>query len=206
MASFQLKSPDPKEAIVSRFSLLASRNGYCIPNINTVGSLKARTLPMHQLHLITFQDVHEQWWSYTCFLEQNEIGLWYVGSSGGNPTSSKLLAREGDPDPFIYLRGGQQTKSSKQGVTYNFRAGGEVVAKEQPIVRVRLLSAIGSVLEDTVQDDLVLFVSEHYTPFPMEAELYTSSGTMVSKQPVFTFSPVPAALSVKGFFHPGHEW
>jgi len=65
---------------------------------------------------------------------------------------------------------------------------GEVVANGLAIVRVRLLSANGVILEDTVEDGLVVFLSNQPLVPPVQAELYDRAGELVKSQTVFQMS------------------
>jgi hypothetical protein len=69
-----------------------------------------------------------------------------------------------------------------------FYAYGEVVDHGFDIVRVRLISPNGLMLEDTVQDGLVLFVSDQPIFTPLQAELYNRTGQLVSSQTVLPMS------------------
>ena len=60
-----------------------------------------------------------------------------------------------------------------------FWAGGRVLDNGLDVVRVRLISENGIVLEDTVQDRLALFVSNKWVERPLKVELYDRSGKMV---------------------------
>jgi len=69
-----------------------------------------------------------------------------------------------------------------------FYAYGEVVDHGFDIVRVRLISPNGVVLEDRVQDGLVLFFSDQPVFTPLQAELYNRTGQLVSSQTVLQMS------------------
>src|SRR5215469_12418908 len=61
-----------------------------------------------------------------------------------------------------------------------FYVYGEVVDHGFDITRVRLISPNGVALEDTVQDGLVLLVSDQPIFTPLQAELYNRAGDLVS--------------------------
>ena len=65
-----------------------------------------------------------------------------------------------------------------------FYAFGEVFNKGDPVVRVRLLDSGGLVLEDSPQDDIVLFWSGQLPTYPLQLELYNDFGAIVSRQRV----------------------
>ena len=58
-------------------------------------------------------------------------------------------------------------------------AGGRVLDQGLGVIRVRVLSANNIVLEDTVQDGLVLFVTDQEVRGPLRVELYDRSGNVV---------------------------
>jgi hypothetical protein len=75
--------------------------------------------------------------------------------------------------PWVNLGGG--------GWPGQFYAGGEVLFQEQEVVRVRLRAANGTELEDSVEDGIVLFVTDHEVRMPVYAELFDGGGNLVSQ-------------------------
>ncbi|MBV9257743.1 MAG: hypothetical protein JO215_06970, partial [Ktedonobacteraceae bacterium] len=51
--------------------------------------------------------------------------------------------------------------------------------------RVRLVASNGTVLEDTVQDAIVLFVTDARVELPLQAELYDREDRLVATHKVF---------------------
>jgi hypothetical protein len=193
------KTFDPKEAIENRLRFYASRARPCVPNMATLRFLKARVLPAHQLHPVTFEDTAGQLWYSTFFLSQREDGSWYVKTAGGSGDHEQVAPSAIQDRPWVHLGGGQQTRLPGRGsLSYEFLAGGEVMDQGFDIVRVRLLGPNGHVLEDTVQDGLVLFWSDQYIGMPLQAELSNRAGEVVSSHSVLTF-PSPESLSAERF-------
>lgn len=64
-----------------------------------------------------------------------------------------------------------------------FWAGASFLDPSLDAERVRLIFQEGIVLEDTVQDDLVLFITEEKVTRPSSAEFYDRSGNMLGVQP-----------------------
>jgi hypothetical protein len=60
-------------------------------------------------------------------------------------------------------------------------AGGHVIDNGLDVARVRLTGSNGQVLEDTVDDGLVLFVTDQKVRVPVQIELYNRSGEVVGK-------------------------
>ena len=66
-----------------------------------------------------------------------------------------------------------------------FWAGGFVRDNGFDVAQVRLISDQGLVFEDTVQDGIVLFVSDQNTSRPVRIEFYNHSGNLVGTQHMF---------------------
>jgi hypothetical protein len=67
---------------------------------------------------------------------------------------------------------------------HQFYAGGKVEHNGQEVARVRLLSANGIVLEDSVDNDIVLFLDDRYIDTPLQAQLYDHQGALVETHQV----------------------
>ena len=68
-------------------------------------------------------------------------------------------------------------------------AGGRVLDNGLNVVRVSLISNNGIALEDTVQDSLVLFVSDQWVQRPLRVELYDPSGNLVGTHQALPWKP-----------------
>lgn len=55
--------------------------------------------------------------------------------------------------------------------------------RSQEVVRVRLISSDGVVLEDKVQDGLVMFIASQKIHFPIQVEIYDQVGKLVGNHP-----------------------
>jgi hypothetical protein len=62
---------------------------------------------------------------------------------------------------------------------------GLVVKNGFEVTRVRLVDGLGLEMEDTVEDDLVLFLSERPVRRPVEARLYDSAGRLVGQHNLY---------------------
>jgi hypothetical protein len=157
--------------------------------METLRFLNAHAIPMHQLHYVAFEDIEKQPWRFTCFLNQHEDGSWYVKTSTGNREPVQQLAR--DSHPAVQLQWGLSKLPTLGGRSASeFYAGGEVIDAGFDIVRIRLVSANGIVLEDLVENGLVLFWSDQEVILPVQAELYNRSGELVISQSTLTFPPL----------------
>ncbi|SRR6266566_5803630 len=174
---------DAKEVIRNGLEFSASQWRFTQFDMATIQFLKARCVPLYQVHYVSVQETTGQRWHFTFLLTQKE-GLWCVKTSGGGP-EGVLNEPQGLHDcPWVRL----ETLS----MANEFYAFGEVLDKSYHIARVRLLEPGGLVLEDTVQDGFVLFYSEQPpTVPPIQLELYNNSGILISRQ-TQTHKPFPS--------------
>jgi hypothetical protein len=123
--------------------------------VQTIRFLQERTLPDLRLHAVTFEneDGRQDWWF--CCVRQYLPGHWR-SAGGANFHPAKNISRE---HPWINLAGGWNRDF--------LWAGGRVLDNGLDVVRVRLISENGIVLEDTVQDGLALFLSNQWVERPL---------------------------------------
>lgn len=177
MSPFSPRTSDPKEAIRDRLRFYASRGHPCIPEMDTIQTLKAHGIPGHQLHSVTFQDTSGTRWYFTYFLNQREDGTWLVKTSGGSREHEQVAPQ------------GTWANLRCSFIANEFQAGGEVFDHGRDITRVRLISSNNRILEDTVQNSLVLFWSHEEIRLPLQAEFYNRSGELVASEEVCKVSP-----------------
>lgn len=136
----------------------------------TIRFVKERHLVQRQLHYVTFEDEEGRQLHFTCDVIADKSGSWkvqgYSGGAGRGPQRSSPWANLGGS-------GGKQ-----------FYAGGRVEDNGQEVVRVRLISANGILLEDNVDDGVVLFLDDRSIRTPLQAELYDSQGKLVGTHQV----------------------
>jgi hypothetical protein len=157
-----------------RFQGELRRGGGLGARDGTIRFFQERRLPDRQLHEITFEDEagqHEHW---LCFVVQDQQGGWRMGG-GANVSDAKHAP--GRDHPWANLAGG--------GWEDRFWAGGRVLDNGLDVVRVRLISKNGKVLEDLVQDGLVLFITDQKIQVPVQVELYDRAGNLVGTHPCF---------------------
>jgi hypothetical protein len=134
----------------------------------TVQFHKQRAISGRQVHALTFEDHDGRSWHWIDQVIQNEAGSWWI--MGGSGWSGAPTVR---PRPWANLAGG--------GWPHRFFAGGSVLDADAGVVRVRLQSAGGLVLEDTVDDGLVLFITDQALHVPATVELYDRAGALVGR-------------------------
>ena len=135
--------------------------------VQTIRFLQERTLPGLQLHAVTFEneDGQQEWW-FCCVQQYLPDHWWSVGGVNFDP--AEKISRE---HPRVNLVGGWSEDF--------FWAGGCVIDNDLDVVRVRLISENGIVLEDIVQDGLAIFLSDQWVERPLQVELYDRSGKLV---------------------------
>src|SRR5258707_5348463 len=170
-----VESSNPQEVIRNGLQLLVSRQWPFAPlDLTTIQFLKARCVPGYQLHYVAVQNTAGQQWRFTFFFIQKE-GVWCVKSLTGGPENVLDEPPELRDSPWIRLE--------TLLILNDFYAFGEVFDKGNHIVRVRLRDSGSFVLEDTVKDGIVLFYSNQLPTIPpLQLELYTTSGIIVSRQ------------------------
>jgi len=148
--------------------------------VESIQFRKERSIPQRQVYAVTFEDEKGMQWHLICSMMQNADGQWFLASAGGGGGGSS------DKDSW---RGPQRSHAwanlAGGGWEDHFWAGGYVSDNGTPVAKVRLTSSNGQVLEDTVQDDLVLFVTDQKIQVPMEAKLYGLSGELIGEHSLF---------------------
>ncbi len=146
-----------------------------VVDLATVRFVKERRAPTRHVYHVTYEAVdprlgsepHEYYMTYD--VVQVAAELWETrGSNGGAGVPSWT-------EPTVNLGGG--------GWPDRFSAGGVLVAAPT-VVRVRLQFGNGVVLEDTVDNDVVVFVTDEIVEPPTTAVLLDTNGAEVRRHPV----------------------
>lgn len=138
---------------------------------DAVRFVKKRGSPTHQLWYVTCEgeggpDGKTQW-HWTMLARREKLGSWSAqGVAGGS----------GDP-PVL---GHAWANLGGNWGSHGFLAGGTVEDAGKTVVRVLLIDAEGRMFEDTVDDGVVLFMSEEPVAMPMRVELHDSAGRVVA--------------------------
>src|SRR5581483_2583496 len=119
----------------------------------TVRFVKERSLPRRQVHFVTFKDEEEREMHFACSVTQDEQGEWKFRGSAGGGGGGKIVREQ----PWANLAGSWP---------YDFYAGGYVIDNGLDVVRVRLTASNGVVMEDSVDDGIVLFLSDQMVEVP----------------------------------------
>jgi hypothetical protein len=192
--------PDPKQAIIDHISRplaplepspplppniqlqgkpgMIRRGGGLGAKAETVRFLQERSLRDRQLHLVVFENEEGKQGQWLCCVLQDVSSYW---SFAGGANVGSVETMPGRSYPWANLAGGWKGNL--------FWAGGRVLDNGMNVVRVRLISDNGIVLEDTVQDGLVLFVSDQWVQRPLRVELYDNAGNVVGTHQALPWKP-----------------
>lgn len=131
---------------------------------------KMRQVGQRQLHAVTFENHAGQRMRFICCVRSDDAGVWrFDGGAGGHADSSPHRDH-----PWANLGGG--------GWPHQFYAGGQVLDDGGVVMRVRLRTANGVTLEDTVgEDGIVLFLNDDETHVPLSVELLDGGGQIVAQ-------------------------
>ena len=122
--------------------------------LDSVHILKQRALPGRQLYGVAFRDA------------QGRDLFCAGGGLGGSPRWETPRANLG---------------GSPGGGTSGAYFGGFVESDPAgEVTRVRLVSADGVILEDTVEEGMILFLADRPVDLPLSAELYDQAGRLVA--------------------------
>ena len=170
-----MPNTDPRQAIIERLFPVSGkqgRGGFGAKR-ETLRFLKKRSSGRRMIQAISFETASGRKTKMVCYLLQNVRGEWvFSGAAGGEGEQGGPLHDR----PSVNIGGG--------GWPDYFFAGGNVIEQGYKIGRVRLVMGNGIVLEDSVEDGLVLFVTEEVVKLPIRAELYDEAGTLVESHGV----------------------
>jgi len=139
--------------------------------------VKERHLPNRVAYNVRFTTGAGMRMRYTLSLAQGNDGAWQVmgGAGGAAEEPSESTPKRGFP--WANLGGG--------GFSRQFYAGGAIEENNGAVARVRLRSANGIEMEDTVEQSVVLFMSADALRMPLEVELYDDAGNLVARHTAF---------------------
>ena len=180
--------PDAKQAIVAQLSSprgkpmwqsapspggwrrAITRGGGHDADPDTIRFVKQRAIRGHELHAVTFADRDGTRYRFLVGVVQ-QAGGWkdLAGGSEGNPPRDQ---------PWVNFCG--------WGWPNSFCGGGWVIGSgSEAAARVRLRFRRGSLLEDTVDDGVVLLISDARVEVPATAEILDASGSLLASHSAF---------------------
>lgn len=133
----------------------------------TVQFGKMRGDSRRQVYLVSFETRAGRKMRFACLVRRDDAGAWrFAGCAGGGVDGSPQRGHA-----WVNLGGGWGP----------FYAGGAILEDGGEVARVRLRAADGTTLEDTVEDGLVLFITDDEMRRPVMAELIDRSGRVTSQ-------------------------
>lgn len=137
---------------------------------DTIHFGRMRQTATRQLHTVTFENTAGlRMRLYCCVRRANDGGWLFDGGAGGSA--------DGEPhrdQAWANLGGG--------GWPHSFYAAGRVLDDGGATAFVRLYTANGIVLEDSVDDEhIVLFLSDDEAHVPLEVELWSADGQLLAR-------------------------
>jgi hypothetical protein len=176
---------EPKQEIINKLTrlLLPRTNKIPAGNIDeeasqkTLRFLKERSIEGRRVYITVMEDEHQKKLHITCYVEQDAQGNWQFRGAAGDGIMG------GSPGPVVEqawanLGGG--------GMPNHFYAGGFVANHQNNIARVRLVCQNGTIIEDRVDDNMVLFLTDQRVELPILAELYNDEGKLVYSHAVLS--------------------
>jgi hypothetical protein len=144
---------------------------------DSVVFVKELRLPGRAVHNVRFTDNSGMRWRVTVSLTQAADGVWQVlGGAGGSAEEPPSSAPKRGY-PWANLGGG--------GWPHQFYAGGAIEEDGGAVTRVRLRSANGVEMEDTVESGEALFLTYKEVQTPLQVTLYDSAGSLIGHHMVF---------------------
>jgi hypothetical protein len=141
-------------------------------DVSTVVFDKERGIDDRRVFAVTFDDAYARQNRYILPVERRADGRWsVVGGAGGSAHDPERS------EPSVNLAGG--------GWPEHFFAGGRLLGPELGIASVRLRFANEVLLEDTVDDGLVLFLTALNVELPVLVELCDRNQRVVRAHPAF---------------------
>jgi hypothetical protein len=177
LGQLQPGPPPSPDAPLTRWQGEIRSGGGLGARASTIQFLQERLLPDRQVHLVAFENETGEQQQWICCIIASDAGEWqFVG--GANISGEETMPRR--DYPWVGLASGGRDL---------LWAGGRVLDQGLGVIRVRLLSANSIMLEDTVQDGLVLFVTDQEVRGPLRVELYDRSGKVVGTHQIIPWKP-----------------
>jgi hypothetical protein len=162
---------DPEQEITEYFAALKMPTREDSKSLRIV---KQRGNDKYGAFAVLIEDIAEHKALFACYLTKDEQQLWHVKDSIGGVDYHNILPGE---RPIVNLSG--------SGWPQYFFALGHVVDDSQRTRYVRLTTANGIVLEDTVENNLVLFATDNLVALPVQVELYNQDNETIGDHYAF---------------------
>ena len=178
---------DPKQVII--YDLLHPRITYDWRSAivkETIHFFRLHSSGHRQVHIVTYEDINGRKFDYIVDVSQNESGVWQVNGSSGSFYEGGFRKEPSYSFPWVRISGNGWGNLGN-GWGNHFYAGGYLTSNALEAERVRLIFKNGVILEDTVQDDTVLFITDQKVQVPVRVEVYKGSGELIGTQVAFDY-------------------
>jgi hypothetical protein len=175
--------PDPQQAVRQFLSSLSdSVREQNLARTESIQIIKELGNPDHCCYAVRYEDLQGQTRTCFCVVTCCDSGLWLVIVACWDRYFTHQVEKREQKQPWLPLWYVQADPQSLHGRAL---MAGLVVDNGFEVTRVRLIDGKELALEDTVDDGLVLFLSEQPLQRPIQAELYDSAGRLVGQHRLY---------------------
>ena len=136
--------------------------------------------------MLTFEDHESRMWDNVSCIDQDDNGCWHEAASTSIRHEEHLRKRATGSSPWVHIVGGGWGNLG-DGWGDRFWAGGYLTENARDTERIRLIFKNGLALEESIQDDLVLFLTDQKVQVPVQVEMYSYSGELLGMQVAFNY-------------------
>lgn len=166
-------------------------------DLTTLQLGKERSASKYRVIAFKLIDTTGQKWSWFCILAQNQAKEWQVqGITGGPENLNPHIAKPDnlpvlnfvpwrEPDYFFGLGTIKNYEKVITIVRLRWKPGRHLIVNENDLSDIKFVPHNGSVLEDTIEDDTVIFLVEEQLNWPDLVEYCDNSGEIIATQPWF---------------------
>lgn len=178
---------DAKQVIIDELCHPRSTSSWIGPAVKeTIHFIREYSLPDRQVHIVIYEDINGQVLDYIANVSCNELGVWQVDGTSKSLHEGSLRKKPTLSFPWVRIIGGGWGNLG-DGRGNHFSAGGYLTSNALSAESVRLIFKNGVVLEDRVQDDTVLFITDQKVQVPVQVEVYDGSGELLGTQVAFDY-------------------
>lgn len=181
---------DPKQVIIDDLCHPRNTSSWIGSAVKeTIHFIREYSLRERQIHLLIFEDINGQMLESICNIGQDKFGIWQM--NGGSIARHEGHLRKKPTISFPWVRIiGYGWGNLGDGWGNCFSAGGFLTDAAIDAELVRLIFKNGVILEDSVQDDKVLFITDQKVQVPVQVEVYNGSGELLGTQIAFDYEDI----------------
>ena len=183
-------TPDPKQVIIDELCHPRSTSSWIGSAVKEkIYFIREYSLPDRQVHIVIYEDINGQVLDYIANVSRNELGVWQVNGTSKSLHKGSLRKKPTLSFPWVRIIGGGWGNLGN-GWGNHFSAGGYLTDKAIDAKIVRLIFKNGAILEDSVQNDTVLFITDQKVQVPVQVEVYNGSGELLGTQIAFDYEDI----------------